>query len=100
MINVGFFGVVTVLGILDAILAILLLATSIAPFVQGHSLADTTALLLVIQAIAIPLSLIIAGGIFFFQGWRLDPSLQLAVLLLHITVGFLVAKDFVLFNRR
>lgn len=97
MINVGF-SLIGLLGVLDIILAVFLLATAIAPFVQHRSLEDTAALLLVVQAIAIPLSLLVAGGIFFFQGWRLDLSLQLAVLLLHVVLGFLIAKDFILFR--
>ncbi|NJN87117.1 MAG: hypothetical protein HC881_13505 [Leptolyngbyaceae cyanobacterium SL_7_1] len=68
MINVGFFNLVSLLALLDGALAVFFLVTAIAPFVRGRSLKDAAALLLLIQAIAIPLSLLLAGGILFFQG--------------------------------
>lgn len=99
MINVELFNVTSLLGLLDIILAIFLLATAIAPFVQRRTLENTATLLLAIQAIFVPFSLLTAGAIFFFQGWRLAPILQLAVLLLHLVISILTVKDFVVFGR-
>lgn len=41
----------------------------------------------------------LVGFILMFQGWRLDPVLLFAVLLLHLTIIFLVCKDIIVFAK-
>jgi hypothetical protein len=42
------------------------------------------------------LLLLVAGAIFLFQGWRLDPLLSFATLLIHLMVVASMVKDWIL----
>jgi hypothetical protein len=82
MVNFGFNNA-SLLGLLDIILAIAYLALSIAlPIARRRDVGDTGVALYVVQAIIAPAFLLLSGFILVFQGWRLDPPLQFAFLLL------------------
>ncbi|MDZ8238814.1 MAG: Ycf66 family protein [Nostoc sp. ChiQUE01a] len=43
-----------------------------------------------------PIVLLLCGGILFFQGWRLDPILQIQQFLLSLLIIYLTIKDIVI----
>lgn len=87
------------LGLINVVLALFYLGISIAiPLTRRRMLSDLGVALYIIQAIIAPVLLILAGGILIFQGWRLDPSLQLAFLLLNLLVLFTFAKEWLIFR--
>ena len=59
-------------------------------------LNDTSIGLYIIQTIFAPFLMLIPGVILVFQGWRLDPVLQLAEFLLFILIIYLSVKDIVI----
>ena len=85
----------SLVGLLLALYAVVAAPSSIAQivFLLGRR-ADRTAGLIVatglrvIQAVGRFLALPLCGGILFFQGWRLDPILQLCLFLLAIGLIF------------
>jgi hypothetical protein len=98
MVNFGF-NSASLLGLLDIILAIAYLALSITlPIARRRDLGATGVSLYVVQAIIAPPFLLLSGFILVFQGWRLDPPLQFAFLLLNLLVVYLGVKDVILFS--
>ena len=98
MVNFGL-NSASLLGLFDIILAIAYLALSIAlPIARGRDVGATGVALYVIQAIIAPASLLLSGFILLFQGWRLDPILQFAYLLLNLLVVYLGVKDVILLS--
>lgn len=96
MVNIGL-NFASLLGLLDIILAIAYLVLSSAlPLERGRHVGGTGIALYVVQAIIAPIVLLISGVILIFQGWRLDPILQLAYLLLELLVIYLAVKDVIL----
>jgi small-conductance mechanosensitive channel len=89
----------SLLGLLNVILAIVYLVLSIAlPLERRRIIGGMGIALYVAQAIIAPLFLLVSGAILIFQGWRLDPILQLAYLLLDFLVIYLAVKDVILFR--
>jgi uncharacterized membrane protein YhaH (DUF805 family) len=98
MVNIGF-NSATLLGLLDVILALAYLVLSIAlPLTRARDLGSIGITLYLIQAFIAPVILLLSGFILIFQGWRLDPILQFAYLLLHLLVVYLAVKDVILFR--
>ena len=62
----------------------------------ANRLNDWAIAFYIIQAICAPMLMLIAGVILFFQGWRLDPILQLAQFLLFVLIIYLSLKDIVI----
>jgi hypothetical protein len=89
----------TFLGLLNVVLAIVYAAFYFSLIVsQRRSVNATT--FYILQFVFVPVSLLIAGVIIFFNGWRLDPLLQFAFFLLNALVIFLGAKEFSLYRNR
>jgi hypothetical protein len=98
MVNFGFNGG-SLLGLLDVILAIAYLAWSIfVTITRGREFSTVFVLLFIIQALIAPGVLILSGLILIFQGWRLDPLLQLSYFLLNILLIYLGLKDVILLS--
>lgn len=49
-----------------------------------------------VQDLALAVIYLVCGGIVFFQGWRQDPSLQFAQLLMTLAIAYLSLKDLLL----
>lgn len=94
MVNIGF-SFVGLLGFIDVIFALavftmtLILLFQDRPAIRGNRIGFYIA-----QLVLVPLCLLLAGAMFVFQGWRLEPLLTFAVLCLHLIIVFLVLKDF------
>lgn len=102
MINYGFnFNIAFLLGLFDLILAIAIFIMTLSLILgrRGIQPSNSTGFYIA-QLILVPTSLLLAGATFIFQGWRLDPILQIAVLCLHIIIIFLVVKDFYIYRGR
>jgi hypothetical protein len=100
MVNYGLSSA-SLLGVLDIALAILYLVISIGtPIVRRTTIGTTGTTLFIIQAFFAPLCLLLAGGIIIFQGWRLDPILQFAFLLLNALIIYFAVKDILLWRDR
>jgi hypothetical protein len=97
MISVGF-NFATLLGLLDIAIAIFYAVSSIN--LLSRRLTDNAALLYIVQLLFAPLALLLVGAILIFNGWRLDPILQFAFLLLNALVIFLGAKEFSLYRNQ
>ncbi|HEY9600361.1 MAG TPA: hypothetical protein V6C85_02040 [Allocoleopsis sp.] len=94
MINIGV-NLATVLGLLDVIFALAVFTWTLILLFQNEFVRrGSNSVFYIIQAILVPICLLLAGAIFVFQGWRLDPLLTFAVLWLHVIIGFLLLKDF------
>ncbi len=95
------FNVVTLLGTLDMLGTIGLLAAAI-----GLTLASlqqrqpTLAVIYILSGIVSPILLFLVGAILSFQGWRVDPVVGFAILLLHLIVVLGIVKDIILITRR
>lgn len=87
MLGVNF---ASLLGLLDIVLAIAYVAVSLT--LRERRDEDATGLYLV-QVGVIFVILQLCGIILFTQGWRLDPILQFAYLLLNLLVVYLTVKD-------
>lgn len=100
MINFGL-NISSLLGLFDVILAIAIFITTLG-LISGRRGTQTSESIgfHTAQLIIVPLFLLLAGIIFFFQGWRLDPILQIAILCLQLVVTFLLLKDFFLYRGR
>jgi hypothetical protein len=59
----------------------------------GNRLNSLTKTFYIIQLVIIPTFLLLSGMILVFQGWRLDPMLQLQQIVLSLLVIFLSLKD-------
>jgi hypothetical protein len=98
MVNFGFNGG-SLLGCLDVILAIAYLAWSIFVVIaRGREFGTVFVFLFVIQALIALGTLILSGLILIFQGWRLDPILQLGYFLLNILIIYVGLKDVILLS--
>ena len=96
MINYGI-SLATLLGLLDVILALAIFTLTLILVTQNASARrGSTIGLYITQVILVPLALLIAGAIFVFQGWRLEPTLLFAILCLHVIIIFLLLKDFLI----
>jgi uncharacterized membrane protein len=86
------------IGGFDILLGVFLLAASIyfAIRTMRQSRSEYLTAIYIIQIVVVPISLVVAGAIFVFQGWRLDPLLLLAIILLHSAIILSALKDFVL----
>jgi hypothetical protein len=96
MVNFGL-NPASLLGLLDIVLAIAYSVRAIAlPITRGRDIGDWGIALYVVEAVIAPVFLLLCGLIVFFQGWRLDPILQLAYLLLNLLMIYLAVKDVIL----
>lgn len=94
MINIGV-NFTTVLGLLDVIFALAVFTLTLILLFQNQSvIRGNNGVFYIIQVILVPLCLLLAGAMFVFQGWKLDPLLTFAVLCLHVIIVFLLLKDF------
>lgn len=102
MINYGFsFNIIFLLGLFDLILAIAIFVMTLSLILGGRGTQPTNPIRFYIaQLFLVPLPLLLGGAIFIFQGWRLEPILQIAVLCLHFIIIFLVVKDFYVYRDR
>ena len=98
MINIGIgVNLATVMGLLDVIFALAIFTLTLILLFQNQSvLRGSRVAFYIIQVIIVPLFLLLAGAMFVFQGWRLDPPLTFAVLCLHLIIIFLILKDFLI----
>jgi hypothetical protein len=96
MVNIGF-NLASLLGFFDCILAICFFLGSIAVLKMPSGLISSIGIrLYIVQALILPLFLLVAGIILIFQGWRLDPLLIFALTLLNGSIIFLGLKDLIL----
>lgn len=87
------------LGLLDIILALFVLVLSTTITLCKRKIIGVLGITLyVLQTIFLPLAILLVGFILLFQGWRIDPILILAVVLLHLSIIYLIIKDIVIFN--
>lgn len=87
----------TFIGILYMLTSIVyfffLIAWLIPRFSRINPSAVTTCIL---QIILIPIPILISGFILLFQGWRLDPILQLGNLLLFLLLMYFLVTDIII----
>lgn len=102
MINYGVnFNIGFLLGLCDLILAIAIFVMTLSLILARRGTQPSNLIgFYIAQLILVPTSLLLAGAIFIFQGWRIDPISQLAVLCLHLIIIFLVVKDFYVYRGR
>jgi ABC-type transport system involved in cytochrome c biogenesis permease subunit len=94
MVNIGL-NSATLLGLMDVIFAVAIFTLTLILLFQNEFARRGSQIgLYIIQTIIVPICLLLAGAIFVFQGWRLDPILTFAVLCLHVIIVFLLLKDF------
>ncbi|MDZ8029218.1 MAG: Ycf66 family protein [Nostoc sp. DedQUE11] len=85
------------IGIIYLLLSIVYFLLTLAWLVQrGTRLRGWSLSLYIIQVIFTPIVLLLCGGILFFQGWRLDPILQIQQFLLSLLIIYLTIKDIVI----
>jgi hypothetical protein len=85
------------IGIIYLLSAIIYFILTLAWLVQrGTRLRGWALSLYIIQVIFTPIVLLLCGGILFFQGWRLDPILQIEQFLLSLLIIYLTIKDIVI----
>ncbi|MFN6474111.1 MAG: Ycf66 family protein [Nostoc sp. SerVER01] len=85
------------IGIIYLLLSIVYFLLTLAWLVQrGTRLRSWSLSLYIIQVIFTPIVLLLCGGILFFQGWRLDPILQIQQFLLSLLIIYLTIKDIVI----
>jgi hypothetical protein len=95
-----YLGSAALLGLVDIILALVYLVISIVlTITRNRAIGELGIVFYVFQAIIAPIFLLLAGSIFFFQGWRLDPILTFAVFLLHLLIIYLAVKDVFIFQQ-
>ncbi len=96
MVNIGL-NLGALLGFVDVIFALVVFIMTLILIVQDSSRIRRNKIAIYITQIAlIPVCLLLAGTILIFNGWRLDPILQFAVLYLNLIIIFLVLKDFLI----
>ncbi|BDA66692.1 hypothetical protein CAL7716_008580 [Calothrix sp. PCC 7716] len=87
----------TLLGVIYILTSIVyfffLIAWLIPRFSRINPSAITTCIL---QIILIPIPILISGFILLFQGWRLDPILQLGNLLLFLVLIYFLITDIII----
>jgi ABC-type transport system involved in cytochrome c biogenesis permease subunit len=100
MINFAF-NISSLLGLFDLILALATVGMSLSLILRRQGTQQNNRIVFeIVQLLIVPFSLLFSGAIFIFQGWRLDPILQLALLSLHSIIIFLLIKDFYLYRGR
>jgi hypothetical protein len=89
------FSLSSLIGLSDMALGVVFFILTIFLLLNHHRFRDRSLIvpILVLQLLFVPIPLVLAGIILLFQGWRLDPVLQLALLLLHSPVFFSLIKD-------
>ncbi|BAY92569.1 MULTISPECIES: Ycf66 family protein [unclassified Tolypothrix] len=65
-------------------------------FKRANRLGSIAFIIYLLQALLIPSIMLLCGFIFVFQGWRLDPILQLAQFLLTSLIIYFSIKDIVI----
>ncbi|MEH2111171.1 Ycf66 family protein [Nostoc sp.] len=63
---------------------------------RGTRLRGWALALYIIQLIFTPIIMLLSGAILYYQGWRLDPVLQLEQFLLLLLILYLSIKDIVI----
>ncbi len=91
-INVA--GLIGIIYLLLAIVYFILMLVWLVP--RGTRLIGSALALYIIQVIFTPIILLLCGFILLFQGWRLDPILQLEQFLLLLLIIYLTIKDIVI----
>ena len=86
MINLSI-GFQSLLGLLDILLALSILN-------ESRKKLSSKEYFDIIQWIFVPITILLCGGILLFQGWRIEPILSFAILLLHTILVFLLIKTF------
>ena len=94
MVNLGF-NLTTIFSLLDIFGAVGYLILTIASITDGvkRATSPVNTILKVIELLYCPFALFLSGVILFFNGWRLDPILQLQQLFLHLIVATSVIKE-------
>jgi small-conductance mechanosensitive channel len=99
-VTVGSSPLMNLLALFHLALGIYFLVISIKILIRNNGQHSSRAIVLyVLQALIMPICLGLAAVILFFQGWRLDPILQLSVYLLTFAMIYLGAKDYILSRR-
>ncbi|MEH2138983.1 Ycf66 family protein [Nostoc sp.] len=82
------------IGIVYLLLAIVYFILTVAWLGQrGTRLTSWVLALYIIQVIFTPIIMFMCGMILFFQGWRLDPILQIEQFLLLLLIIYFTIKD-------
>ncbi|QKQ76744.1 Ycf66 family protein [Nostoc sp. TCL240-02] len=82
------------IGIIYLLLAIVYFLLTVAWLAQrGTRLTSWGLALYIIQVIFTPIIMLMCGMILFFQGWRLDPILQIEQFLLLLLIIYFTIKD-------
>ena len=89
----------SLLGVFDLPLSLAIFGLTWKAIADKNRIQDNTVAFDIIQIVLVPLSLLICGTIVILQGWRLDPVLFFAMLLLHLIIIFMLTKDFLLYRR-
>ena len=85
------------IGIIYVLLAIVYFILTVAWLAQRVTRLTGWALALyIIQVIFTPIIMLLCGIILFFQGWRLDPILQIEQFLLLLLILYFAIKDIVI----
>jgi len=81
-------------GIIQIVLSLFFLIFSVIQLLRNRNRATSFNLAFyLIQLVVVPIILGFSGFILVFQGWRLDPILQIQQLLLSLLIVFLLLKD-------
>lgn len=95
-VNFGL-NIARLIGIIYLLLAIVYFILTVTWLTQrGTRLAGWALALYIIQVIFTPIIMLLCGIILFFQGWRLDPILQIEQFLLLLLILYLSIKDIVI----
>ncbi|MBW4487175.1 MAG: Ycf66 family protein [Trichocoleus desertorum ATA4-8-CV12] len=97
MVNIGI-SVSSLLGIFLCVLGVILPLLSLVLLIRNPRRGEN--LLGLCQDICLGVVYLLSGGILFFQGWRQDPLLQFAQLLIILALTYLSLKDLFLRFRR
>ncbi|MEM6401539.1 MAG: Ycf66 family protein [Cyanobacteria bacterium P01_D01_bin.116] len=96
-VNIGINPAASPLGFIQIIFGLFYLVFAIIKLIQNRSrLSNLATAFYIIQLIFLPLLLLFSGLILVFQGWRLDPILQLQQLILSVLVFYFSLKDIVI----
>ena len=100
MVNVGFSAASfsTLAGLFLVLLGLLIPVLAIVALVRNPRRTENVIGL--VQDIALALVYLVCGGILFFQGWRQDPSMQFAQILMTLAIAYLSLKDLLLRFKR
>lgn len=85
------------IGIIYVLLAIVYFILTVAWLAQrGTRLTGWALALYIIQVLFTPIIMLFCGILLFFQGWRLDPILQIEQFLLLLLIVYFTIKDIVI----